>query len=229
MKNHIITILLLLNPFLFAYYEYGDIISIEDQLYPLNVCYGDYPDEILQLSDFNGDSNGGHYKVIVFRMTATWWGPSCAEAPSFDNLHYIFENDPVVIFENVDDLNQPYSCEGWGELGQNGIPILTYDEDNYYFWSLFGNEYTWSVVLGPDMVVKYSAAGAVSSNIVQNILDEYQILGDQNYDGSIDILDIIQLVSLILEGEYESVGDLNNDEILNIQDIILIVNIILNN
>ena len=161
-------------------------------------------------------------------MTATWWGPSCAEAPLFDNLHYIFENDPVVIFENVDDLNQPYSCEGWGELGQDGIPILTYDEDNYYFWSLFGNEYTWSVVLGPDMVVKYSAAGAVSSNIVQNILDEYQILGDQNYDGSIDVLDIIQLVNLILEGGYESVGDLNNDEILNIQDIILIVNIILN-
>ena len=61
MKNHIITILLFLNPFLFAYYEYGDSISIEDQSYPLNVCYGDYPDEILRLSDFNGDS-----KVDIF-------------------------------------------------------------------------------------------------------------------------------------------------------------------
>ena len=218
-----------LNSFLFAYYQYGDTISIEDQSYPLNVCYGDYPDGILRLADFNGDSNGGDYKVIVFRMTATWWGPSCAEAPPFDNLHYIFENDPVAIFENVDDLNQPYSCEQWGELGQNGIPILTYDENNYYFWSLFGDAYTWSVVLGPDMVVKYSGAGAVSSNIVQNILDEYQVLGDQDFDGSVNVLDVIQLVNLILEGGYESNGDLNDDGVVNIQDVILIANIILDN
>ena len=42
-----------------------------------------------------------------------------------------------------------------------------------------------------------------------------------------NILDIIQLVNLILEGEYESFGDLNNDDILNIQDIITLINIIL--
>ena len=77
------------------------------------------------------------------------------------------------------------------------------------------------------MVVKYSEAGAVGSNIVQNILDEYQVLGDQDFDGSVNVLDVIQLVNLILEGGYESNGDLNDDGVVNIQDIILIANIIL--
>tara|TARA_B100001750_G_scaffold117157_1_gene92889 strand:- start:139 stop:435 length:297 start_codon:yes stop_codon:yes gene_type:complete len=98
---------------------------------------------------------------------------------------------------------------------------------------MFGNNYTWSVVLGPDMVVKYSAEGEVNSNIIQNILVEYNLteeimLGDQNYDGLVNILDVVQLVNLILDGGYEDIGDLNNDGVTNIQDIILIINIILN-
>ena len=48
------------------------------------------------------------------------------------------------------------------------------------------------------MVVKYSEAGAVGSNIVQNILDEYQVLGDQDFDGSVNVLDVILLVNIIL-------------------------------
>ena len=233
MRKYLIIPLLFLNSFLFSYYVYGDTVSIEDQSYPLNVCYGDYSDEILRLSDFNGDLNGGYYNVIVFRLTASWWGPSCAEVPSFDNLHNIFDNEPVVIFENIDDLNQPYSCQQWGEFGEENIPILTYDETNYNFFYMFGNNYTWSVVLGPDMVVKYSAEGEVNSNIIQNILVEYNLteeimLGDQNYDGLVNILDVVQLVNLILDGGYEDIGDLNNDGVTNIQDIILIINIILN-
>ena len=67
--------LLLMLTFLsisFSYYEVGDTISIIDQHLELNVSYGDYPSETLKLVDFNGDFNGGDYRLIVFRMTATW-------------------------------------------------------------------------------------------------------------------------------------------------------------
>ena len=40
-----------------------------------------------------------------------------------------------MIFENVDDLNQPYSCEMWGDLGESGIPILTNDAAGYNFFN----------------------------------------------------------------------------------------------
>ena len=54
-------------------------------------------------------------------------------------------------------------------------------------------------------------------------------LGDLNYDGNIDILDIISLVNMILNISPADLtaGDMNNDGILNVLDIITIVNIIL--
>ena len=59
-------------------------------------------------------------------------------------------------------------------------------------------------------------------------------LGDTNFDGEINVLDITQLVSYVLNiNNYNTwdlvylISDLNEDNLLNIQDIILLVNIIL--
>ena len=58
-------------------------------------------------------------------------------------------------------------------------------------------------------------------------------LGDSNFDGSIDVLDVVMLVNFILVVEIPTEEqlfwlDMNQDSSLNIQDVILIVNIILN-
>ena len=59
---------------------------------------------------------------------------------------------------------------------------------------------------------------------------EYDI-GDINQDYSKDILDIIELVNIILNGDSSGIeyylSDINGDDILNIQDLIALVNIIL--
>ena len=52
-------------------------------------------------------------------------------------------------------------------------------------------------------------------------------IGDTNNDGIINILDIIEIVSLVLDGVYYPGGDVNNDMILNVLDIIFLVNLIL--
>tara|TARA_Y100001970_G_scaffold292661_1_gene434930 strand:- start:3410 stop:4906 length:1497 start_codon:yes stop_codon:yes gene_type:complete len=57
-------------------------------------------------------------------------------------------------------------------------------------------------------------------------------LGDGNFDGSIDILDVVTLVNFILLIEEPNDNqlfwmDINQDSFLNIQDVVLIVNIIL--
>ena len=52
------------------------------------------------------------------------------------------------------------------------------------------------------------------------------ILGDLNYDGLVNILDVITEINAILEEEYFSSYDINGDSVLNIQDIILIINLI---
>ena len=53
-------------------------------------------------------------------------------------------------------------------------------------------------------------------------------MGDLNDDQSINILDVIILMNLILsDAPYNSLADINSDETLDILDIILLVNIIL--
>ena len=52
--------------------------------------------------------------------------------------------------------------------------------------------------------------------------------GDLNLDGIINILDVIEMVSLILENsDYNELADINSDGSVDVVDVIQIVNIIL--
>ena len=53
--------------------------------------------------------------------------------------------------------------------------------------------------------------------------------GDVNNDGSLNVLDIVLRVDLILNSEYDEHSDINQDGILNIIDIVELVNNILTN
>ncbi len=52
-------------------------------------------------------------------------------------------------------------------------------------------------------------------------------IGDINYDGIIDILDIVIIIDMILNSEYDIMIDINEDGILNVLDIIQLINLIL--
>ena len=52
--------------------------------------------------------------------------------------------------------------------------------------------------------------------------------GDINYDFIVNILDLIETVSLVLDGGYNEIVDINYDYTINILDIVEIINIILN-
>ena len=54
------------------------------------------------------------------------------------------------------------------------------------------------------------------------------ILGDMNGDGALDVLDIVTLVNMILNGgETDPTGDMNGDGNYNILDVVILANIIL--
>ena len=63
----------------------------------------------------------------------------------------------------------------------------------------------------------------------------YDGTGDINYDGDLNIMDIIQIVNIIInqndidlsEGEFEII-DGDDDQNINIMDIIYFINIIIN-
>ena len=53
------------------------------------------------------------------------------------------------------------------------------------------------------------------------------MLGDLNYDGSINVVDIVLGVDAILNNEFNPLGDMNADGSLNVVDIVILVNEIL--
>ena len=56
------------------------------------------------------------------------------------------------------------------------------------------------------------------------------MLGDVNYDGTLNVLDIVLLVNMILGSDnpdYDS-ADINSDGEVNVIDVVLLVNMILN-
>ena len=54
------------------------------------------------------------------------------------------------------------------------------------------------------------------------------VLGDINSDSTINVVDIVGIVALVLSGEvYVPAADINFDSIINVVDIIVIINIIL--
>ena len=57
--------------------------------------------------------------------------------------------------------------------------------------------------------------------------DDCLFPGDINNDSILNILDIVSMITLILDGEYDECGDVNSDGTLNVQDVVIFVNIIL--
>jgi len=70
-------ILLLITTFCFAgMYNVGQTINMGHQNAEHEICYGSNLDPngdgIFQLSELNGDLNGGDYNVIAIEMSASW-------------------------------------------------------------------------------------------------------------------------------------------------------------
>ena len=58
-----------------SFYSPGDTLSIEHQnlLFPVCNGSGDYElGSTFSFSDYNGNTNGGNYKVTLISMNATW-------------------------------------------------------------------------------------------------------------------------------------------------------------
>ena len=56
-------------------YSIGDTLTMEDQNRSFSVCHsnGNYElEDSFTFADYNGDLNGGDYKITIISMNATW-------------------------------------------------------------------------------------------------------------------------------------------------------------
>ena len=150
-----------------------------------------------------------------------------------------YSHDPrIFIFENLDDPGQPYTYEQWGDMAQEGIPIIVDDTGDIwgsytlYSWFSINNYYMEMVVLDHNMVFRRLTTSiyAVETEIQEILSEPGWIEGDINHDYSTNILDILIILNTIMYGENYYFGyDMNNDEIINILDIIVLIDIIMYN
>ena len=145
--------------------------------------------------------------------------------------------DPrIAIMQNLDGINQPYTCEQWADFGGIESYNLVDDGESYELHTLFSTNGEWHsiAVFDPNMVFRYygySPPEYLIDNLIEEILSESSwLLGDSNNDSILDILDVVIIVNHIINQDaYNYFSDINQDSIINIQDIILLINIIIDN
>ena len=137
------------------------------------------------------------------------------------------------IMQNLDGVNQPYSCDMWAAFGGIESYNLVDDGENYEIHNLFCVNGNWHAVaiIDQDMEFRYFTGTPnveTMIDVIEVILSEIDwFVGDINLDQNTDILDVITLVNNIMGGNYNYLSDINYDEVVNVQDIILLIQIIL--
>ena len=109
-------------------------------------------------------------------MSATWCGPCQSLIPLFDELVEDYSNNSYVeFFVALSDLNQPYSCTQWGNMGTNGLPNII-DDTGYPIFNMFntGSAFPSLVMIDHEMRVHHKEAGYYNTFVqdASEIIDE---------------------------------------------------------
>ena len=147
--------------------------------------------------------------------------------PSFD--------ESLTVGESIDfwsDYNN-LTTESVESINTN-VEIYTYSNESsttkFVHYKVYGGNHEW---FGSTWANNwgFNTSEELINYFLQYQLSDFidnQLQGDLNNDGTVNILDIVVVVNLILSGNYDVLADLNSDGMNNILDLVAIVNIILN-
>ena len=97
---------------------------------------------------------------------------------------------------------------------------LSIEENNFHANLLSDNE---NILIATS---SYNNSDPININFTVSI-DDSTLVGDVNLDGSVDVLDVVSIVNIILDDSYTSYGDINADGELDVIDIVLLIEMIL--
>ena len=170
----------------------------------ISSMYIDEHDHIYVYTTYSATTDGLYY--------STNYGESWTSIPLTNSFYYVLDmvvkNQVIYALSSLSNflistdmgLNWIYANDG---INDNSLYSLHLSLDGFLF---VGGRYL------------HRSTQNISGNIV----------GDLNLDDIINILDVIEMISLIVENSaYHELADLNNDGLVNVVDVIQLVNIIL--
>ena len=151
-----------------------------------------------------------------------------------NNIISILDNSLEFTISNESDYDLLYKYI-FTDLLDGGNPLFNYSDGELYISSnsdtlisfpknFESNLFETQIMLSVWPIYHEYALKELEFTVTNNTL-----LGDANYDGNIDVIDVVLIVNMILgnqELELE-ISDLNNDQELNVVDIVILVNLIL--
>ena len=146
-------------------------------------------------------------------------GDSWVEVTSFPQEH------SAGYYQSVSDLHYRHGTLYAGTASSGSGIFYTDDLAHWIDYSDGLESYNLSVqqIYSTDTGI-YKTGG--TTNYFRNNLINAPDTGDLNGDGVLDILDIVQLVGMVLEGGYSVFADVDGDGAIDILDVILMVNIL---
>ena len=169
------------------------------------------------------------YSVFVFLIL-----PLYAEVDYNSEIQPIF-NSSCISCHSGSDAEEDLSLTSYNNVmngGDSGDVVIPYNHANSLLWQYVNSSYMPPYGSGNNPLTTYQI------NLIAQWIDEgplpesnESILGDVNDDGDVDVLDVVLLVNLILNGDDPGdnpQADVNGDDMLNVLDIVVLVNIILN-
>ena len=164
--------------------------------------------------------NGGGYNFVENQAAVINIVPQGLETPI---ALFEFEIDDLSVFfsELSSEINENEIIEwlwdfGDGNFSSESSPLHIYE--NY-------GEYQVSLIVT-------NIYGIDSDNFYENLFLQ-DLTGDVNSDLSVDVIDVVLLIELILNSievnNENYIGDLNGDNIFTVLDIVILIDIILNN
>jgi len=115
-----------------------------------------------------------------------------------DIEEFYFDHENVLVFANLDDIGQPYTCEDWGDRGAQfgASPLITDDGPGSDLWGKFntGGYFPSVAFVDHTMTVHYKQSGGPSLSLTQSIMNQ---MLDKLYN------------ALLLSANFEV--DFNND------------------
>ena len=170
----------------------------------ISTMYIDENDHIYVYTTYSGTIDGLYYST----NSANSWINIPLTGSFYFVLDMVVKNQVIYAMNSLSDF---FISNNMGENWVNADDGI--NDNSLYSMHLDMDDYLY-------------VGGRYLHRSIQNISGN--ISGDINLDGIINILDVIEIITLILENTaYNGLADLNSDGLINVMDVIQLVNIIL--